>query len=577
MKLVFSYLARYKWRMSVGLFIKALGTVAELFLPMIMAYMIDEIAPAQDLALLIVWGAVMLVCALVALFGNVIANRMASRVARDTTERLRRDLFVKTLALSARQSDEFTVPSLVSRLSSDTYNVHNMIGMMQRLGVRAPILVIGGVALTFVVEPVLALVLLAVVPFLTVVVIVVSMRGIVLYTDLQRAVDGMVRKVRDDYTGIRVIKALSRTDYESRSFAAINDRVVHCETKAGVTMGITNPVLNLLLNLGMTAVILVGAYRVASGNALVGEIIAFTSYFTIILNAVIMVSRIFVNYSKGGASAKRIAQVLNAPEDLLPVREAGLTPRTGEMIRFEGVSFGYGLGVPVVKDISFSVRRGESLGVIGATGSGKSTLVSLMLRFYDAEAGKVFIDGRDVRSYEDAELRGKFGVVLQNDFLMAASVRENIDFERSLADGAIRTAAACARADGFIDALEEGYESELTARGANFSGGQKQRLLIARALAGRPDILILDDSSSALDYKTDAQLRSAILENFPETTIVMIAQRISSVRFADKILVLDGGRIVGFGSDKELMKTCEVYRNIYRSQHGEEEAEHEDE
>ncbi len=568
MRKVFAYLARYKWRMALGLFIKAVGTVAELFLPMIMAYMIDEVAPQKDIVMLAVWGAVMLVCAVIALFGNITANRMASKVARDTTERIRRDLFVKTLALSARQSDRFTVPSLVSRLSSDTYNVHNMIGMMQRLGIRAPILVIGGVALTFVVEPVLALVLLAVVPFLAVVVIIVSMRGIVLYTDLQRAVDGMVRKLRDDYTGIRVIKALSRTDYESRSFAAINDKLVRCETKAGVTMGVTNPILNLLLNLGMTAVILVGAYRVSSGDALVGSIIAFTSYFTIILNAVIMVSRIFVNFSKGSASAGRIAEVLDSPEDLLPLPDAQKAADSGEMIRFDHVSFGYGLGVPIVKDITFSVKKGESLGIIGATGSGKSTLVSLMLRFYDTEEGQVFIDGKDVRGYDDTALREKFGVVLQNDFLMAASVRENIDFERSLDDNAIRSAATFARADSFIEALEEGYESGLTARGANFSGGQKQRLLIARALAGRPDILILDDSSSALDYKTDAELRSAILKHFPDTTIVMIAQRISSVRFADKILVLDNGEIVGFGSDKELMQTCEVYRRIYRSQHG---------
>lgn len=567
MRTIFSYLSPYKIRIAFGLLIKSVGTFAELFLPMIMAYMIDEVAPTENVTLLVVWGVIMLVCALAALFGNVIANRMASKVARDTTERVRKDLFSKTLALSAKQTDEITVPSLVSRLSSDTYNVHNSIGMMQRLGIRAPILVIGGIAMTFTVDPVLALVLLAVVPFLTLVVIWVSKRGIVLYTDLQRAVDVMVRKVRDDYTGIRVIKALSKTEYENDGFRKINENVVKCETKAGVTMGITNPVMNLLLNLGMTAVILVGAYRVSAGKAMVGEIIAFTSYFTIILNAVISISRIFVNLSKGSASAKRIEHVLKREEELIMLPEKNKLSDENAVC-FKNVSFGYDSKNLILKDIDFAVKRGGSLGIIGATGSGKSTIVALLLRFYDVTKGAVYIDGKDVRSYDKHELCKKFGVVLQNDFLMAASVKENIDFERGIDDDSIESAAKFAKADDFIRSFEEGYERKLSARGANFSGGQKQRLLIARALAAKPSILILDDSSSALDYKTDAQLRSEILAHFPETTIIMIAQRISSVRFADKILVLDGGKTAGFGSDEELMENCEEYRRIYESQHG---------
>lgn len=565
MKTVFSYLSLYKLRIALGLFLKAAGTCAELVLPLIMAYMIDEIAPAENITALSLWGAAMLACAALALVGNVAANRMASKVARDTTERLRSDLFEKTLSLSARQTDEATLPSLVSRLSSDTYNVHNMIGMMQRLGIRAPILLVGGIALTFTVDPVLALVLLVTVPFLTLIVVLVSKRGITLYTGLQRSVDTMVRKVRDDYAGIRVIKALSKTEYEGETFQKINENVVRCEKKAGVTMGVTNPLMNAVLNLGMAAVIFVGAYRVSGGHAMVGDIIAFTSYFTIILNAVISVSRIFVNFSKGGASAKRIGDVLALPRDLAPVPEEGERAENAPVISFENVSFSYG-GAEALKDISFSVEKGQSLGVIGATGSGKSTLVALLLRFYDADEGEVKIDGKNVKSYDNAALRKKFGTVFQNDFLMAASVRENIDFERGLSDGAIARAAGYARADGFIEE-HGGYEGMLTARGANYSGGQKQRLLIARALAGAPEILVLDDSSSALDYRTDAQLRKALLENLPDATVVMIAQRISSVRFADRILVLDGGRAVGFGSDEQLMKTCETYRKIYESQH----------
>ena len=565
MKRVLAYLLAYKARIAGGLLLKIVGTVAELVLPVIMAYMIDEVAPAGNTLALWLWGAGMLICAVAALVGNVAANRMASKVARDTTERLRTDLFSKSLSLSARQIDEVTLPSLVSRLSSDTYNVHNMIGMMQRLGVRAPILLVGGVAMTFVIDPVLALVLLVSVPFLTLIVILVSKKGIGLYTRLQRSVDGMVRKVRDDYTGIRVIKALSKTEYEGESFKEINERVVHDETKAGVTMGITNPLMTGVLNLGMAAVIFVGAYRVAGGAAKVGEIIAFTSFFTIILNAVISVSRIFVNFSKGGASAARIGAILQMPEELLPEKTE---KESDAYIRFDDVSFSYG-GAAALEHISFSLKKGESLGVIGATGSGKSTLVSLLLRFYDADSGGVFVDGRDVRSYDKEELRRKFGVVFQTDFLMAASVRENIDFERGLDDAAITTAAGYARASGFIEE-HGGYDSLLTARGANFSGGQKQRLLIARALAASPEILVLDDSSSALDYKTDAGLRKTLIENLSGTTVIMIAQRISSVRFADKILVLDQGRAVGFGSDAELTENCPAYREIYASQHEEE-------
>lgn len=567
MKSLGGYLSAHKKRMAVGLTIKSFGTVAELFLPMIMAYMIDDVAPTGSVLQLSLWGVAMLAFAVIAWGGNVIANRMASRVARDTTEVIRNDLFTSTLYLSARQTDKVTVPSLVSRLSSDTYNVHNMIGMIQRLGVRVPILLIGGVTLTFSVEPVLALVLLAVVPFLTAVVIFVSSKGITLYTDLQRAVDTMVRKVRDDYTGIRVIKALSRTEYEKQGFAKINENVVGKETKAGVIMSVTNPIMNVVLNLGMTVVVLVGAIRVSKGLAQVGEIIAFTSYFTIILNAVISISRIFVNVSKGSASSKRICAVLNMPDELikdetLAIAEEG--EKSGA-VKFENVTFSYD-GAPALKNVSFELKKGESLGVIGATGSGKTTLVALLLRFYDCDKGRILVDGINVKGYDEKELREKFGVVLQNDFLMAASVKDNIKFEREIDDKDMKEAASRAKAAPFVEALENGYDSMLTVRGANFSGGQKQRLLIARALAGDPEILVLDDSSSALDYKTDAALRATLRENYPDTTIIMIAQRISSVRFADKILVLDKGEAVGLGDDETLMKTCEVYRRIYESQ-----------
>ena len=564
------YLKPYSKRIALGTVIKIVGTITELFLPWILSYMIDEVAPEKNVARIFLWGAVMLACAVVALLGNITANRMASKVARDTTESMRFDLFDKTLNLSARQTDGFAMPSLVSRLSSDTYNVHNMIGMIQRLGIRAPMLLIGGIVVTFMVEPVLALVLLATMPFLVLLAVLVAKKGTSLYTKLQKTVDTMVRKIRDIYSGIRVIKALSRTEYEKKSFETINKNVSSSETRAGLTTGVTNPIMNLFPNLGMTAVILVGAYRVSAGLTKAGQIIAFMTYFTLMLNAVISVGRIFVMYSKGIASSRRICEVLNAPADLLTeeidLEGSSEADSDRAQIRFEHVSFSYD-GGKVLDDVSFSIGKGETFGIIGATGSGKTTIIMLMMRFYDADEGNIYIDGRDIRTFDKKELRRRFGVVFQNDFLFSDTVRNNVDFHRGISDGELEKALKFAQAD-FVFGNDEGLNYGLAAKGANFSGGQKQRLLVARALSGEKDVIVLDDSSSALDYKTDAALRKALKENFSDRTIIMIAQRISSVRHADKILVLDDGKAAGLGSDEELRESCPLYGEILRSQGG---------
>lgn len=564
------YLKPYSKRIALGTVIKIVGTITELFLPWILSYMIDEVAPEKNVARIFLWGAVMLACAVVALLGNITANRMASKVARDTTESMRFDLFDKTLNLSARQTDGFAMPSLVSRLSSDTYNVHNMIGMIQRLGIRAPMLLIGGIVVTFMVEPVLALVLLATMPFLVLLAVLVAKKGTSLYTKLQKTVDTMVRKIRDIYSGIRVIKALSRTEYEKKSFETINKNVSSSETRAGLTTGVTNPIMNLFLNLGMTAVILVGAYRVSAGLTKAGQIIAFMTYFTLMLNAVISVGRIFVMYSKGIASSRRICEVLNAPADLLTeeidLEGSSEADSDRAQIRFEHVSFSYD-GGKVLDDVSFSIGKGETFGIIGATGSGKTTIIMLMMRFYDADEGNIYIDGRDIRTFDKKELRRRFGVVFQNDFLFSDTVRNNVDFHRGISDGELEKALKFAQAD-FVFGNDEGLNYGLAAKGANFSGGQKQRLLVARALSGEKDVIVLDDSSSSLDYKTDAALRKALKENFSDRTIIMIAQRISSVRHADKILVLDDGKAAGLGSDEELRESCPLYGEILRSQGG---------
>lgn len=563
MKTVFHYLKPYTLRMLFGFTIKVLGTLMDLGLPWVLAFIIDDIIPIGKVSLILWWGIVMILLSVGARSFNIVANRMAARVARNTIESLRHDLFQKTLSLSGAQLDYFTIPSLESRMTSDTYNIHNMIGMMQRIGVRAPIILIGGIAITSTLEPVLTLVLVGVLPFLALVVYLVSKKGIPLYTKLQHSVDKMVRIVRENITGIRVIKALSKTSYEKNRFCDINNEVVGKEMKAGTLMAITNPIMNLLLNIGLTLVVIVGAYRVNGGASEPGKIVAFLSYFTIMLHAVMAITRIFVVFSKAGASAVRITEVLEAEEDL---KEMKLEPSASEYhIEFRNVTFSY-TGEPCILNISFGIKKGESLGIIGSTGSGKTTLINLLMRFYDVTEGSILISGKDIRSMNKQELRRRFGVVFQNDVLFADRISENISIGRELSMERIREAAVDAQAAGFISELEEELDFKLSIKGSNLSGGQKQRLLVSRALAGEPEILILDDSSSALDYKTDSLLRKAIRENYHNTTSIVIAQRISSVMKLNHILVIDDGQMVGYGTHEELLEACEVYQEIYQSQ-----------
>jgi len=560
MRKILTYLKPYLPKMILGLIIKFSGTIMDLLLPWILAYTIDDIIPLKDVRLILIWGVVMIFCSIVALVTNIMANRMASRVAKDTTEAVRHDLFKKISYLSSKQVDEFTIPSLESRLTSDTYNIHQMIGMMQRLGVRAPILLLGGIIVTLSLEPVLSLVLILILPFIGLLVYLVSKKGIPLYTSLQQSVDSLVRTVRENITGIRVIKALSKINYEKQRFSDVNAEVVKRDKKAGVTMALTNPMMNLFLNIGLTLVIIVGAYRVNEGLTPPGKIIAFLTYFTIILNAMLSITRMFVMYSKGSASADRICQVLDTPEDLKVASKNHV--ENGYHIEFNLVCFSYNKGNYNVEDISFNLKQGETLGIIGPTGSGKSTLIRLLLRLYDLDSGNIRIHGDDVRTILQEKLHTKFGIVFQNDVLFADTIAANIDFGRGLSREQIEAASDFAQAEEFINSFSDGYEHMVTAKGSNLSGGQKQRILIARALAAHPEILILDDSSSALDYKTDSLLRKALKLNFQNTTTIIVAQRISSILHADHILVLEDGKALGYGTHEQLMQSCESYKEI---------------
>ena len=566
MKRLIIYLKPYLPRMSLGLLIKFIGTIMDLLIPWILAHMIDDIVPRKDVSLIFLWGGAMIFCAALALLANIVANRMASRVAAETTRSIRHDLFSKITYLSCGQIDDFTIPSLVSRLTSDTYHVHHMVGMMQRLGVRAPILLLGGIIVTLSMDVALALVLIAVQPLIFLTVYLVSKRGIPLYNKLQQSVDQMVRSVRENITGIRIIKALSKTDYEKTKFAEVSGDVVKKEKRVGLTMSVTNPMMNLFLNVGLTFVILTGAYRVNAGLTQPGVVIAFLTYFTIILNAMLSISRIFVLASKGLASFNRIAEVIDAEEDL--TIESHPIIETDAHIEFKDVTFSYHKNQANLSHIQFKIKQGETLGIIGPTGSGKSSLIKLLLRFYDTDEGAIYINGRNVKSIPREELHTMFGIVFQNDILLADTIAENIDFGRGLPIEQIMFSTDLAQAGEFIDSLSDGWNHTLTIKGSNLSGGQKQRILISRALAAQPKILILDDSSSALDYRTDANLRKSIHTHFDETTTIIVAQRISSVMHADHIIVLEEGEIIGQGTHEWLMKHCESYQEISQSQMG---------
>ena len=474
-EIVMKYVRPYYPRMGVGFLIKFTGTIMDLCIPYVLAYIIDTVIPREEKHSVLFWGFVMLLCSLLAL-----------------------------------------------------------------------------------------------------ITVYVSGKSIPMYGILQEATDRFVRLVREDIAGIRVIKALSKTDYETEKFRDINREVVERERKNGMVMAVIDPSMNILLNLGLVCVIIVGAFRVNSGSSEVGKILAFTTYFTIILNAMMSISKMFAMISKAIASGNRIWQVLQSEEDMTILEEAYEETQTEGQdeaeIVFEQVNFSYFKKKEAnIKDLSFRIAKGETLGIIGEIGSGKSTVINLMMRMYDADSGRILIGGRDVRSYRPEELKAKFGVVFQNDTIFEDTIAGNVTLGREMDACQIQEALLYARASEFVEE-KSGREAEaLNIRGANLSGGQKQRVLIARALAARPDILILDDSSSALDYKTDAALRKGIKEHFQDTTLVLVAQRVSSIRSADHILVMENGDAIGYGTHEELMESCSVYREISKSQMGEEE------
>lgn len=572
MLFIFKKMGKYKGQVTYSLVMKALGTGADLLLPFILAYMLDELlleVSVGDYWLLIYTGLLMLGIAFLGWVFNILANRSAEKVSSLTVRDVRSELFYKTETLNAEQVDQITTSSLISRLTSDTYNIFQMVGSLQRLGIRAPMLLVGGIIMAAFLDPVLTLVMVAMLPFMAIIVYQYSKRGQPLYKDIQKQVDEIIRVLRENITGVRVVRALSMTDYEQQRFDIENKKAVDKELTATITMNKIRPFISLIMNIGLIVVLIFGAYRVANGYTKVGQILALITYFTLILNSTASLTRIFIRMSRAGASAGRIVEVLKLETTIVDGNKPLEINPSLPHLEFDNVTFSYHGKESHLENISFKLNRGQTLGIIGATGSGKTTIINLIMRFYDPQQGTIKVFGEDIKTLKRDELRRHIGLVLQNDSVFSDTIHENISFSRPHVDlNQVKLAKEIAQAD-FIDQMPEQYDHEIAQRGTNISGGQRQRLLIARAVASNPELLILDDASSALDYQTDKNLRFAIAKHLKNTTKIIVAQRISSIKDADLILVIDNGRIINQGTHDELAKSSEIYQILVKHQLGE--------
>lgn len=550
--------------------IKFIGTFLELLIPYVLEYIIDVVAPTKSLKMVLVWGGVMIVLAILCRLFNKTANQRAVTSASKNIYRLRQDLFEKTIYLSSDVIDHITLPSLISRLTSDSYNILSFMQSSQTLGVRAPILLLGGFIVTFSMDRGMAMILAVMAPLIIAIVVFISRKGIPLYTSVQKKLDEVVRIMRENISGIRVIKALGKEKRESHHFEMADKDMEKSEIKAGFTMALPTSIVKVFMNIGLVLVVIIGAIRVSEGTMKPGVILAFLSYFQMIMMGVLTLNRFFLMMSKANASSMRIKDTMDSISSLsITEEESGNEKAKEGYIVFDDVSFSYNGSSNAVSHISFSLERGKTLGIIGGTGSGKSTIINLMMRFYDPQKGNIFVDGKNIKSYELPSLRRHFGVVFQNDFIFHDTISSNIKMDRNISDEDMKKAAENAMAAEFIERYEEGYEHYSAIHGAAFSGGQKQRLLISRALSGDSPVIVLDDSSSALDYRTDSMVRKNILSNHKSSSLVIVAERVSAVMNADEILVLHNGEIIGRGRHDHLIESCDEYRDIYQTQMGE--------
>ena len=574
MKRLFRYLKSYKKELVLGPFFKLLEAIFELIVPIVMARIIDNGIANKDSAYVLKMSGLIIILGVCGLCFALTCQFLAAKCAYGFGTDLRADLYRHINSLSYSSIDKIGTSSLINRLTNDSMTVQNGVNMFIRLAVRAPFLVIGAAIMAFMIDMKLSLVLILSAPLISVIIFLIMRKTVPMYRKTQQKLDKAALLTRESLEGTRVIRAFSRQNEEIGEFSEAVNEIAECSAAVGKISAILNPAAFMIMNLGIVAIIWFGGLRIDSGSLTQGELTAFTNYMTQILLALVVLANLIVIFTKAFASANRISEVFS-----LPSEETGTIPpdRSSEnIIEFCNVSFGYeNSGEDSVHDLSFTLKRGEMLGIIGGTGSGKSTAAALIPAFYRPTGGKVKVSGVDINEVNVEELRKIIGTVPQKAVLFSGTLRENMQWQKSDAtDEEIISALKNAQAWEFVEKLPKGLDTYIAQGGSNLSGGQKQRIAIARALVGKPDILILDDSTSALDYSTDLRLRKALKENFSETSVVMISQRTTSLKGADRIIVMEDGQPVGIGTHDELLESCEIYQDIYRSQMNEKEDRH---
>lgn len=564
------YINRYKKQFFIGLTFLILETMGDLIQPTIMSRIIDNGVRQGDMNYVLKLGGLMLLVTALGSACAVVRNIVSSKVSQSFGADLREDLYIKIQGFSFDNIDEFQDASLITRLTNDVNQIQNFSHGMMRVFVKAPVLGLGAIVMAFLLNPKMSLILLGIVPVVGIVIAINLKISYPIFTRIQKALDKVNGVMREYLAGIRVVKAFNRFNYERERFRTVNRDLKDITLKGMRIVAVFNPLVALAVNIGIVLVLWIGGLRVNVGNMEVGKIMAFINYMTQVLFGLMIMTRVLNMLIRAKASAERIGEVFEAENSILP-RDNPISINNGKgRLEFENVYFKYhSSGKYVLEDIDFSANPGETVAIIGSTGSGKSTLINLIPRFYDVIKGKVKIDDIDVRDISLDELREKIAIVPQKALLFTGSIKNNIKWGNEKAiDEEVEKVAKIAQAHNFVKSFNEGYDTYLGQGGVNLSGGQKQRISIARALIKKPAILILDDSTSAVDLITERNIRKGLKEYLKDTTTILIAQRITSVMDADKILVMDKGKIVGMGAHEELMKTCEVYQDIYHSQIG---------
>lgn len=566
------YLKEFKINVTIGPLCKLIEAVFELIVPLVMAKIIDTGIASGDTGYIWRHGLILVILAVCGLTFALICQYMASVCSQGVGTRLRADLYAHINTLSHKELDKLGTAALTTRITNDVNQVQTAVAMLIRLVVRAPFLVIGAAVMSVTISPRLSLIFFGAMIIIVAVMYPVMKATVKLFRKQQRALDDISRITRENLSGVRVVRAFSRQEHEKERFEQSAEEYREFAVTAGRINALLNPAVFIAVNAAYLLIVWIGGRFVDAGTDGLsqGLVIALVNYMTQISLALVVVANLVTIFTKAAASAARINAVFDMKSTITEADGSPKQDSNAPAIEFDGVNFSYTGGEKSLEDISFRLGRGETLGIIGGTGSGKTTLINLLCRFYDTDSGAVKINGADVKDYPTLELRRMIGVVPQKAELLSGTLRDNMTMGRTdIPDGQIISALETAQAKEFTDALEGGLEARVLQGGKNFSGGQKQRLTIARALAQAPEILILDDSSSALDYATDAKLRAALSKL--EITCVIVSQRANSIMHADKIIVLDDGKAVGIGTHAELLRTCGVYREICLTQYSEEE------